>query len=94
MKSLSEFTETSFRRLAALRQRGPSFADLVQIYNGQNILWMQSVEETRYIAPDSDFQYTKGAFESRHLIATRKTPDSSRKSFPLRSISGRTSTTK
>ena len=72
MKSLSEFTETSFRRLAALRQCGPSFADLVQIYKGQNILWMQSVEETRYIAPDFDVQYTKGAFETNHLIATKK----------------------
>ena len=94
MKSLSEFTETSFKRLAALRECGPSFADLVQIYKGQNMLWMQSVEETRYIAPDFDVQYTKGAFETKYLIAMRKNHDLSRNSFSLRSISGLTSTTK
>ena len=56
MKTLSEFTESSLRQVAALRTFGPNYADLIQIYNGQNILWMQSIAESRYVAADPDFR--------------------------------------
>ena len=56
MKTLSEFTESSLRQVAALRTFGPNYADLIQIYNGQNILWMQSIAESRSVAADPDFR--------------------------------------
>ena len=94
MTNLSEFTETSLRRLYSLRTFGPSFADLLQIYNGQNMLWKQSIAATPSI--ESELEISKGnwsklkscAFDETYPVDSNPAPCSNLNGFCSHMISG------